>query len=202
MRSDAEFAVLGKSFPELLEPGVILPKEVYAHFGLTFYVFGLVEHGLMNCALIVRVHGAVAAGRARTPAEWESEWDRQEVAVHSLTFGQLVREVEKIPEFADLASELVAVNKNRNYFAHRFFREVAEYFVSADGCKLLLVRIARTRDRVESLEKKVEARTDALLQRLKLPPLDRDRVAQMSEDMKALGAERIAAGTAEFGWEP
>lgn len=202
MRSDAGFARLAEQFVELNDPNVVLAKELYAHFGLTFYAFGLVEHSLINAIHVHRLYQRFAAGHVRSAKDWEREWDAIEPALHRLTFGQLVGEAKSIPELSDLAGALEAANANRNYFAHRLFRETAEYFQSEDGTKALLVRIAETREKIESLDEVIAVRVDRMLKRMKLPPLDLSKIESLKEAAVARAQDEISSGSPKFGWNP
>lgn len=200
MRSDdPEFQELVAEFPELTADDVVLEKELYAHFGLLFFVFGLMEHALMNIALVARLHEKYRRGEIATAEEWSREWDRQEPHTSGLTFGKLAIEVDRVAEFEEIKAQIAKAKRDRDYFAHRFFRESAAVWASEDGIRLLLVRLGNTRREVKSLEEELERRFNAMQRRMRLPPVSDNRLAKALADLKSEAGTQIAEKRG--GWE-
>jgi hypothetical protein len=194
MRSDdPEFLELVVEFQELAEPDVILAKELYAHFGLLFYVFGLAEHALMNIAVTARLYERYRKGEVVNSAEREKEWDRIAPQVEALTFGKLVSEVSKIPEFLEQAEAMSVAKRDRDYFAHRFFRENAGLAVTDEGVRLLLVRLNQTRRQAETFEASLDQPFAKMRTRMRLPKLDEGRIANALEELEAQAASDVAS---------
>lgn len=201
MISDESKAELIEEFPELGASDVLLIKEVYAHFGLAFMKFGLVEHSLINVLTFHEVGTRMHAGKITTRQEWEAAFDVGQANAIASTFGNLVKNVSTIAEFADLRVELAEVKKVRNYFAHHFMRREAEYADTDAGCWLLLSRIADVRHKTIELEDALRPRFEAMNRRLKLPAISEERIRTELEMLVENAEARLSGGTAKVGWE-
>lgn len=200
MRSDdPEYLALVAEFTELDDPDVILAKELYAHFGLLFYVFGLAEHSLINVVLVARLFEGLRSGKIVTGDEWSKEWDRQDPRVTALTFGKLAAEATTLPELADLAADIARAKRDRDYFAHRFFRENSSIWLTEDGTRLLLVRLNGTRKRIKALEEAIEVRLTKMKRRMRLPDTTGARYEEVIQEL-ASEAQSAIHGK-KVGWE-
>ncbi|QDT55651.1 hypothetical protein Pan44_36970 [Caulifigura coniformis] len=102
------------------------PKEVYAVFGLTFYWAQVLEQGVLNLAVALRVAGN-GGFDWHSVAEFYSLLERK-------TFGnvlKLARQLTAIPN--ELDDELGIALDRRNYLAHQFFVERAPVFQEKQG---------------------------------------------------------------------
>jgi hypothetical protein len=202
MRSDQDFDALCEEFEDLADADVNLTKEVYAHFGLVFFTFGLAEHTLINAIHLHRLHAALPDAATRTQDLWSIEWERLEPIIDKLTFGQLAGEAKTIAEFASLVAELDWAIAARNYFAHKFFRKEVDKSHSDDGRKLLLGKMARTRRRVQRLDTLLSARYFNMCRRFGIEPQSEKAIAiELKRDKKAAELA-IASDAVEFGWTP
>ena len=89
MISDAHKQELVAEFSELSEDDITLPKEVYAHFGLLFFKFSLVEHSLINALTFHHLGQELAAKRIKTKEQWEDAHDQGYDGAKKKTFGLL-----------------------------------------------------------------------------------------------------------------
>src|SRR4051812_37817112 len=120
MRCKVSKESLITEFPELVDPNIVLQKEVFAHFGLALMKFGLVEHSLINILVFWGVGEGIRKRTIRTRSDWESAFDHSYDKAAAQTLGNLVKKVALIDEFHSLGPELAEVKRLRDYFAHRF----------------------------------------------------------------------------------
>lgn len=201
MRSRVDRASLISEFPELSNGDVILQKEVYAHFGLAFFKFALVEHSLIN---IVTFHFAgeqLKAGLTRTEEQWVKSIDDGERQAIALTFGNLVKKVTAIEEFVELSNQLSQTKKLRDYFAHHFMREEAALFSSDEGCWFALEKIAEIRNQTLELEESLKPKFSVMCARYRIRQPSEDQLNAMTQDYLAERNLSIAEGSAKMGWE-
>ena len=105
-------------------------KTVYAHFGLALYLAQVLEHGLANALMYAELLPR-RAGKPVLRKQWEAEFDGFMNQQFEQTLGRLIRGLGKTtPVPTDLEDLLTDALKTRNFLAHHFFRERAEYFVS------------------------------------------------------------------------
>lgn len=106
-------------------------KEVYAHSGLALFWAQCFEHTLQNILLI---HSRIS-GRCVTL----TDLDGYEETIARQTLGRLLRDVRQHVSFSDDAEQLISTaHQNRNFLAHRFFKDRATEWYSFDGRKRLL----------------------------------------------------------------
>ena len=98
-------------------------RDVYAHFGLAYYMSQVLEHTLVNLitlAQLIRPH-TIPAGVTTQEELWSKNF--------ALTLGRMVQQLPT--DYYDtsvVADKLSAAVRTRNELAHRFFRERAEDF--------------------------------------------------------------------------
>ena len=117
--------------PEIPEPDYDDPKEVYAFFGLAAYCCQLLEQGIVNLLVGLRILGKKTPtwGDVRTLYD---EVDRK-------TLGQLLRGVRELAPFdPQLEGELANALKKRNYLLHHFFVQHSESLLSATGQRKMI----------------------------------------------------------------
>jgi hypothetical protein len=178
-------------FSDLIGPDAVLQKEVYAHFGLLFFKFALVEHSLINTLTFHHVGTEVAGKRIRTKSDWEQAHDRGFDEARQKTFGNLVRAIISISEFRQFADELSAAKKQRDYFAHHFFREESGVCREDEGCWQVLWAIKQIRMQVVDLDQKLSLPTQQMCKRLGVPwpsaeVLQRSEAELLEEDQARL----------------
>ena len=108
-------------------------KEVYARFGLAVYYGQVLEHGLVNAMVILRLipHRQAVA---HDHEQWSAAVDEFMDHHFQTTLGRMIkafREVSDVPP--DLEDLLSRVLEKRNWLAHHYFRERADEFVTDAG---------------------------------------------------------------------
>ena len=201
MRSDREKQKLIEEFPELQAADIIFEKEVFAHFGLAFMKFGLVEHSLINILTFDNAAQGMIAKTIRDRTGWENAVDQGFENAVTLTFGNMVKKVVAIPEFRDLASAFSDAKCLRDYFAHHFMREEARYLASEEGCWLLLSKIADVRHKFLSLDESLKSRFEEMCRRLKIPLPREDQIDAELTNYRDETDAMLVARSAKVGWE-
>jgi hypothetical protein len=122
--------------PEVPVPEFDDAKEIYVFAGMALYAANLVESSLINLAAVLqldRVHAITREVFLDTFAELDQK-----------TLGSLLVAARKLLPFpADVDATLSVVLKQRNYLAHRFFRENAAEIVHPLG-KRHMIELLRT----------------------------------------------------------
>jgi hypothetical protein len=199
MRSEARRSLIAE-FPELQDDAV-LPKEVYAHFGLAFFKFALVEHSLINIFVFATVGEKFKKKQIRSKDAWEAAFDNAYAKAASLTFGNLARSATSLPDFAEISFEINEIKSIRDYFAHHFMREEAAYFESEEGCWFLLEKIAEVRLKTIAVEEELKNRFSVLCDRLGFQqPSEAQIQTGMSEYAQEF-AQALANGNPKVGWD-
>lgn len=201
MRSDPQFAGLIAEFPELNSDNVTLVKELYAHFGLLFYAFALVEHALINFLVFDAVGRGLEEGILRSQQQWEAAFDGAYERAKSQSLGNLIKLVKGIPEIEPKIAELSKMKAERDYFAHHFFREEAAYFTSDEACWLLLAKLREVRLRTDALEQKLNPLLEVMRERYQLPRPPADHLEAIAKDFETRAHIAALEGTVKFGWE-
>ena len=198
--SDEAKEELVREFPELKDLRANLSKEVYAHFGLVFFSFSLIEHSLINA---VTFDGAFKEGRRkkiRTQSEWEHLVDKHFARATKATLGTLIKGLSGIREYDSVVSRLDAANRKRNYLVHHFFREEIAYFSSNEGLWFLLSEIMKVRREVESIEPILGECFARVCARIGLPKPTEDQLRGAMKEMELLGHKRVISGDTKVGW--
>lgn len=201
MRSDEIRHELGEEFPELLGNDLTLQKEVYAHFGLAFMKFGLVEHSLINVITFHRVAMAIHRGKVSTQEQWEFEFDQSFKFASLQSLGNLVKLTSALPEFSALKDRMYDIKRLRDYFAHHFMREEATLLSSDEGSWILLKKIADVRQKTLQIEDDLKPAFEAMCRRYGYTlPSDKDLRGAV-DDLKSKVTGEIEKGVASVGWE-
>lgn len=107
-------------------------REVYAHFGLAMYLAQVLEHGVVNALVILRLPAKAKMTRQDIDEFMEGRFQK--------TLGALLRqqrsEIGSIP--GELDSVLRKALRERDFLAHHYFRERSERFVLRDGREQML----------------------------------------------------------------
>ena len=109
-----------------------LVREVYARFGLAMYRLQVLEHGLVNALLTLML--LPTANSYKLGSDWEAAVDTFFDERFEKTFGNILRELEKVDDFPqELLVRTRKSKEDRDFLAHRFFRTFAEQFLSERG---------------------------------------------------------------------
>jgi hypothetical protein len=147
--------------PEIPEPDSAEVKEVFAYFGLCAYYSQVLEQGITNLAVGLRLRG-VASLSSRDVDELFGVMGKK-------TMGQLLSAVrEHISVSPDLDSALVAALKDRNHIAHRYFVVHDIDFASIAGRSEMIAELRDITRRLQAADRKLEAITDELWESLGL----------------------------------
>lgn len=122
-------------------PGAIWPtaefddaqiREVYARFGLAMYMAQVLEHGMVNAVVVMKILPTVRSHTGE--ASWQAAIDSAFDNGFARTYGNMVRQLETLPEFPQqLLTRLKAAKDDRDILAHRFFRQNDMAFMNCDG---------------------------------------------------------------------
>ncbi|MDQ1900641.1 hypothetical protein RAH32_09340 [Paracoccus sp. WLY502] len=198
MADEPDISLLFEDFPELCSDGIMLEKELLAHFGLLFSAYSLLETSLQSCYVFWKLGQIFSKGQIKNQEEWRLHYDSLEKKAHDSTFGGLLRLLDDCHLISALQEELGLLKKKRDYFAHHFFREEVRNMFTQEARLLLMSRMNILRRRVETSEKQVGLVASSIIERL-YPRLDVDSmVKELSEKMKA---DAISSPQTVFGWE-
>ena len=171
-------------FPELLREDLIWEREIFAHFGLLYMGFALLEHELINCCTI---HGAAREMRKsgqRDKNVWPQFHDESFERCVAMTLGDLIKATVVIREYKDLQIDLLKIKKVRNYFSHHFFRREAAHMGDRVPALSLLVDMHEARISVKEVEQKAKECYQAYLVRIGLVYPDETYLAEESENLR------------------
>ena len=201
MPSETRLDRLFEDFPELLAADVNWDKEVYAHFGLLFSGYALLEAALQNCFVFRELKIAWDAKIVTDAIGWENRCDELEKKAFGLTFGDLIKAVEDYPEFLDLKPFLRRLKMKRNYFAHHFFREEMAHLLSEEHKPSMIAAMNDLRNSVREMEGKCQILSEAMIKEIR-PTVD---VQKATTQKMAIMKEELVARTRGvqpiFGWE-
>ena len=198
MRSEPQISTLIEEFPELAANDVNWDKEVYAHFGLLFSGYALLEASLQNCFVFREVQAAWVAKRVTNHAEWIIEYDLLEKKAFSQTFGNLIRLVSNYTEFQPHSAKLKELKRKRDYFAHHFFREEMANMLIPERVPSLVAALNRQRQAVNSAELLCQQISEEMIKSV-APAMNFDE--EVLRTMASLKASLEVNDTDKFGWE-
>lgn len=128
-------------------PDADLIKELYARFGLAYYLSECLHCSLSLLAVLLDFGEPSFMTRPRI--------DEKLAYSSSLTLGQLVRELEtRVSQ--DLFRKLTAVCEKRNYLAHRFWFEQASSMTTVTGIGGMIAMLGEMQDYFEKVDSEVE----------------------------------------------
>lgn len=147
------------------EPGTIWPaidadevqiREVYSRFGLAMFTAQVLEHGLVNALLVLRLLPTMAD--FANQMSWDAAFDRFYDRELAKTFGNMIRALEETEAISvGLSRRLRAAKERRDFLAHRFFREHDIDFMSGSGRTLMIAECEGLIELFQSLDREVEA---------------------------------------------
>jgi hypothetical protein len=125
-----------------------LIRELYARFGLAYYMSECLHRGLC-----IYLAGATFEKLAHIT---QPRADEKFTHAFSLTFALAVQELQGVlPD--DLIGELDAAAEKRNFLAHRFWFERAHLMFSPAGIRQMIQELDELSDEFQRLDEKVEA---------------------------------------------
>jgi hypothetical protein len=141
------------------EPTSEEAKELYAHFGLTFYCSSVLEHGVANAIFILEI--MEKRGEVNTWQEWETLVDNHFENSFAQTLGrlknQLIRHKEQSSALTGVVDDLDKCVEERNFLAHHFWREHAAQWFTRDGREAMVKRLEEARELFSAADSKLEA---------------------------------------------
>lgn len=137
-------------------------KEVFAHFGLAYYLAGVFEVGLTHALLtldflhkqadeIKRV-GQCGFDRTKYEAEFDAFYAEQETK----TLGKLVKRLHELSDTDDALRDLIAEAKERrDFLAHHFWRERSEEFIRRSGRDNMLAELQEAQQLFQNADRAI-----------------------------------------------
>lgn len=189
---------LRADFPELFHPEVNLAKEILAHFGLVFSGFALLEAALQNCFCVWKLDHRLRNVPLPTAEMWQAEaaeWERKAL---DATFGNLLQMLKPCHHLQPLEVELATLKQQRDYFAHRFFRDENRNMWTDDRRMLLIAEMATLGKELGRVEHRIDELTADMLRRW-YPGQDLD--AALAELGKRLKNEDLRKAAMSVGWK-
>lgn len=135
------------------------------------YLSQVFETGLINILTALET----AKSAVPTRATFDALYAQHE----SLTFGNLMKRLgahRVLP--VDLADEVNKLKSERDWLAHRFFREHDLDFMSMAGCHVMIEKLTVQRDRFLSLDKRISALQAQAFGRIGIDPGKFDAMAE------------------------
>lgn len=169
-------------------------KEVYAHFGLAFYMANCLEHGiaiaLMYADFLTKAKqqltetGREKFDRKRYEADFDAFFDNQ----FAQTMGNLLKRLGNVATLTDeTKGQIVEAKKRRDYLSHHFFRDHAANFMTRQGRDKMIAELEEDRELFHLVDVDLYKATKAV----------RDRLGVRDEWLKAQvekTAQRITRG--------
>lgn len=190
---------LYEDFPELTVADVAWEKEIYAHFGLLYMGFALLEHSLINAATMKIAIDEAKRQKIRKQEEWQSLHELAFAKASSQTIGNLIKVVSKIREFSDLEGKFSEVKRVRDYFSHHFFRREAAHMSEKTAALLLLVDMREARLLVDGAEVEAKLRYGAYTKRMGWPEMEESYIQVTSREIRNAELSRLNSGTLPRG---
>ena len=123
-------------------------KDVYALFGLVFYLFNCFEVGLSGFFALWSQKILISGGATLDETEFVHKVREAINKFDSLPTGSVVKELRKYVDIPEEAlSQIESAIKRRNYLAHRFFHKHSYAFATIEGRKDM-VEILRASHRI------------------------------------------------------
>ncbi len=124
-------------------------RDVYAYYGLAMYLAQILEHGIVNALVILRLTEKDKYTRQDIDEFMEGRFQKPLGAL----LKHLRSEVTLPP---DLESTLTEALNRRNYLAHQYFREKAESFVIRSGRAQMLHELQVDQQLFEKADEQLE----------------------------------------------
>jgi hypothetical protein len=125
-------------------------REVYAHFGLAVYLAQVLEHGIVNALVVLRLPDRPWF----TPADFDAFMGEQ----FEKTLGTLIKALKaQVPVPPDLEATLGEALRVRNWLCHVYFRERAADFVTPTGKDKMLAELACAQELLQRADENLAA---------------------------------------------
>jgi hypothetical protein len=125
-------------------------KDVYAHFGLSYYMAEVMHRGLCNLYVLLQ---SPDAGNTRLRVEEQMSY------TFSTTLGELAPKVEAVfPE--DIRPIIREAVERRNFLAHHFWYERVHLMVSSEGCSRMVEELEKDRVLFETVDRHTDLVTE------------------------------------------
>jgi hypothetical protein len=139
-------------------------RDLYAHFGLAYYLAAVLEEGLaqaiMQADFLVRKRDAITAAGAAgfDRAAYEAQLDSYMERVNRMTAGAMARQLAQVTKLDPaLVTQIERAIERRNFLAHHFFRERVEKFYSRQGQDELLAELLGDQELFGAVDRAVHA---------------------------------------------
>lgn len=174
-------------------PGAIWPatdfddvqiREVYSRYGLAMFMVQVLEHGMVNAAIIMR---SLPTMRSHQNVQgWHTTFDRAYEAGLSRTYGNMLKQLDTIEEFPPLLLErLRSAKEDRDVLAHRFFRQNDIAFLNREGRTAMIAWCEERIELFQSLSNEIDAFTAPICERYGISQSAIDeKIRQSLEDAK------------------
>lgn len=133
-------------------------REVNAYFGLAVYCGQVLEHGIVNAMVIVRLPNRDRFSKGDIDAFMDGQFEN--------TLGRLIKNLRAeltLPQ--DLEELLRQALKKRNWLCHDYFRERAAEFMSEPGREKMLLELAEARELLTLADRRLSAVVQPLADR-------------------------------------
>lgn len=113
-------------------------REVYSRYGLAMYMAQVLEHGMVNAAIVMQTLRLLRTHPDE--ASWHRAYDEAYEKGLGKTYGNMLRALEGIADFSpELLARLRDLKEDRDILAHRFFRQNDLAFMNQDGRKAMII---------------------------------------------------------------
>jgi len=138
-------------------------KEVYAHFGLAYYLAGVFETGLALSILKLdflkqqRKQAELRKGIPFDRSIFNARYDEFLGQQHAQTLGNLIKRLGALIDVPEGMQGLLSrAKQRRDFIAHHFFRERAESFQTRRGRKKMLEELQADQQLFEEADRELE----------------------------------------------
>lgn len=136
------------------DPASAQIREVYARFGLAVYQAQVLEHGVVNAIIMLRMLPDIFNYADRVA--WEEALDLAYNTEFEKTFGNLLRALDILSAPVAILDRLRGAKSVRDRLVHRFFREHDESFFSQAGRALMIAECEAAINSFESADSGLE----------------------------------------------
>lgn len=145
-----------QTIPQLEDSSV---KEVFSFFGLCMYNAQVLERGIINLTIGLRVKSLTQI----TSEEIDHLFDKS----GSKTLGQLIFDLRKKHKVSkDFEDSLMKAKDHRNYIAHTFFYHHSSNFLSDTGRSEMIQELRKISGSFHTLDRSIDKITHKLWEKL------------------------------------
>lgn len=125
-------------------------REVYAYFGLAVYCGQVLEHGIVNAMVVLRLPHRDRFTKVDIDAFMDQQFEN--------TLGKLIKNLRaELTVPPDLEELLRQALKTRNWLCHDYFRERAAEFMTPAGRDKMLAELEAARELLSRADKGLAA---------------------------------------------